>query len=171
LPIECPPAWQARPEVTPHPRREHRVTNAEFAKLRAELEPDIGPLPPAVGALEPGDRFQPLLLRVPSRPTADFLWPGVGDLLASDRVRALWREPCAVPRLWLTPPACPDTGTSPSPGRPHGWFMRCCSVVGMAFNDTQPCVPRRIVLATIGQHCHSTALPHAPAGAPPGNFG
>ena len=92
LPVDCPPAWQARPEVTPHPRRDHRVTNAEFAKLRAELEPDIGPLPPAVGALEPGDRFQPLLLRVPSRPTADFLWPGVGDLLASDRVRALWEH-------------------------------------------------------------------------------
>jgi hypothetical protein len=64
LPVDCPPAWQARPDVTPRPRRDHRVTNAEFAKLRAELESDIGPLPPALGGLEPGDRFQPLLLHV-----------------------------------------------------------------------------------------------------------
>ena len=92
LPIDCPPAWQSRREVSPSPRREHRVTNAEFAQLRAELEPAVGPLPAALGGLEPGDRFQPILLRVPSRPTADILWPGVGDLLASERVKALWER-------------------------------------------------------------------------------
>ena len=33
-----------------------------------------------------------MLLRVPSRPSADFLWPGVGDLLVSERVRTLWER-------------------------------------------------------------------------------
>lgn len=92
LPIDCPSLWEARPEVTPRPRREHRVTNAELAQLRVELEADVGPLPPGVGAFEPGDRFQPLLLRVPSRPEADVLWPGMGDLLAVERVRAAWEH-------------------------------------------------------------------------------
>ena len=92
LPVDCPPGWRARPELSAPPRRAHRVTAAEFVQLRAELEPDVGPLPPAFGGLEPGDRFQPLLLRVPSRPTADFLWPGVGDLVVSERVQTLWER-------------------------------------------------------------------------------
>lgn len=92
LPFDCPPAWSERPEVTPRRGREHRVTNAEFIQLRGELEPAIGPLPSKLGCLEPGDRFQPLMLRVPSRPAADFLWPGVGDVLASERVREAWER-------------------------------------------------------------------------------
>jgi hypothetical protein len=92
LPVDCPPAWESRPAFSPPPRRAHRVADAEFAQIRAELEPAIGPFPAALGGLEPGDRFQPVLLRVPSRPTADLLWPGVGDLLASERVRALWER-------------------------------------------------------------------------------
>jgi len=90
LPVDCPPTWRSRPEVSPRPRREHRVTNAEFAELRTKLGADVGPLPSTLGDLEPGDRFQPVLIRVPSRPSADFLWPGVGELLVSERVRLLF---------------------------------------------------------------------------------
>lgn len=92
LPVDCPLEWQHRPEVTPQPRREHRVTNAEFSDLRIELTPSLGPLPANFGALEPGDRFQPLLLRIGSRPESDFLWPEVGGFLLSERVKALWER-------------------------------------------------------------------------------
>lgn len=92
LPVDCPPDWRGRPEVTPQPRRDHRVTNAEFAQLRAELAPAVGPLPAALGALEPGDRFQPLLLRVRSRPDVDVLWPELGGFLISERVKTLWES-------------------------------------------------------------------------------
>jgi hypothetical protein len=92
LPVDCPAEWRGRPEVTPHPRRQHRVANAEFEALRDAIAPALDPLPPGMAPVERGDRFQPLLLRVPSRPEADFLWPGVGDILVSERVRALWER-------------------------------------------------------------------------------
>src|SRR5688572_193961 len=77
LPVECPESWRTRREVTPSPGRWLTVSPAEFEALRDELAPAVGVLPPPLGALQRGDRFQPLRLRVPSRPDADFLWPGV----------------------------------------------------------------------------------------------
>jgi len=38
-------------------------------------------------ALRPGDDFQPCFLDVPSRPRADFLWPSLGSLVVSERIR------------------------------------------------------------------------------------
>ena len=90
LPVDCPNEWRTRSDVTPSPRREHRVTNDEFARLREELGPALPSLPKSLGVLQPGDRFQPALLRVPSRPETDFLWPEVGQFLVSERVRAGW---------------------------------------------------------------------------------
>lgn len=69
------------------PRREHRITNAEFAELSARLAPALDLLPADMRPLQPGDSFQPLLLRLASTPEADVLWPGVGHLLVSERVR------------------------------------------------------------------------------------
>jgi hypothetical protein len=92
LPVDCPASWQGRPEVTPHPKREHRVRVAEFEQLRGELMPLLQPLPTSAAELQPGDRFQPLLLSVPSRPEADFLWPGAGDILVSERVKEAWEQ-------------------------------------------------------------------------------
>ena len=87
LPIDCPDAWRRRSEVVLPPRREYRTTNAQFAELSARLSPALDSLPADMGPLQPGDSFQPLLLRLASTPEVDVLWPGVGHILVSQRVR------------------------------------------------------------------------------------
>jgi len=134
LPVDCPPAWRSRPAVSPRPRREHRITNAAFAELRAKLDPDVGPLPSTLGGLEPGDRFQPVLVRVPSRPSADFLWPGVGDLLVSERVRSLWEHEAFTGAVFSRTEfervgrRAADAALRPRGGEPEGMLRRAVPV-------------------------------------------
>lgn len=70
------------------------MTNAEFAALRDEISGDLPALPDSLGPLQPGDAFQPTLMRIPSWPQADFLWPDgrLGTFLVSERVRELWER-------------------------------------------------------------------------------
>jgi len=86
LPFDCPADWQSR--LTPRRGYEYRVTNAEFDAMREELARAVANFPTSLGPLKPGDGFQPVLLKVPSRPKADFLWPPIA-VLVSERVRAL----------------------------------------------------------------------------------
>lgn len=44
--------------------------------------------------MRPGDELQPGFLDVPSRPEADFLWPSLGTLVVSDRIKNLLQKAC-----------------------------------------------------------------------------
>lgn len=44
--------------------------------------------------LRPGDKFQPCLLDIPSRPRADFLWASIGSLVVSEQIKNLLIECC-----------------------------------------------------------------------------
>ncbi|HEX6368951.1 MAG TPA: hypothetical protein VF006_08460 [Longimicrobium sp.] len=69
------------------------MTNAEFAALREEITPALAALPDSLGPVQPGDAFQPTVMRIPSWPEADFLWPDtrLGTFLVSERVLTLWK--------------------------------------------------------------------------------
>src|SRR5215217_1776650 len=72
LPVECPPEWRGRPEVTRQGRNDHRVHSSEFEALRAAVEPAVhdalGPRYRALLPLQPGDRFEPVQLVRGPRP-------------------------------------------------------------------------------------------------------
>ena len=91
LPITCPAALRRRKQLTnpwPIPLKAHKtlqnLVRREFAKQGVKL-----------GALFPGDSFQPSYLSVPSRPRVDFLWSSLGSLVVSQRVKTVF-EQCAL---------------------------------------------------------------------------
>jgi hypothetical protein len=45
-----------------------------------------------VPAFQPGDKFQPCYLDIPSRPRADFLWCSIGSVVISERVKCLFES-------------------------------------------------------------------------------
>ncbi|HKG90756.1 MAG TPA: hypothetical protein VKA84_02620 [Gemmatimonadaceae bacterium] len=92
LPIECPPELRGRPELSPRRGYEHRVRRAEFDQLRAELEPSLaGQIDPALLPLRPGDRFEPLVVRVFGPLQGDVMLLGILTRLVSERVHDAWR--------------------------------------------------------------------------------
>lgn len=82
---ECPPKFQQDKNL----REGWPISRTEHAKLQRELMAAIGIDGEPFIDLRPGDDFQPGYLDVPSRPTADFLWPGLRSFVVSDRVRDL----------------------------------------------------------------------------------
>jgi hypothetical protein len=84
LPYECPEALRNHKSILkglPIPLSEHLVLQTRvMAKLGINGEPFVD--------LRPGDRFQPSYLDIPSRPRADFLWPGC-SLVVSERIKDL----------------------------------------------------------------------------------
>jgi hypothetical protein len=85
LPQECPPKFRQHKNV----RERWPISRADHAKLQREVMAALGTKGEPFVGLQPGDDFQPNFLDVPSRPRADFLWPGLGTLVVTDRVRDL----------------------------------------------------------------------------------
>ena len=90
LPMECPLTFRNHHYLTnrwPISRKDHE-------KLQQELMKELGIEGEAFVRLRPGDDFQPSYLDVPSIPRADFLWPGPGNLVVSERVKELLQNVC-----------------------------------------------------------------------------
>lgn len=88
LPVECPPAWRARSELTLPRHGAHRALNAEFEALRDALTLDLpAALPRDLLPLQPGDGFAPAVWRAQAIPRTDFRTVQF-HLLVSARVRA-----------------------------------------------------------------------------------
>ena len=85
LPCECPPQLRTHPNML----ERWPVSRSEHAALQHELMAALGVDGEAFVDLRPGDALQPGFLDVPSRVRADFLWPGSGHLVVSDRVQRL----------------------------------------------------------------------------------
>jgi hypothetical protein len=122
LPVECPPGWG---EADGGYR-----TNAEFAAVRAALEPELPPEVAPLLPLQPGDRFAPGRWRVPSWPTADVLWPEIGAALVSDRLRHAL-ERARITGVYFAPVVLERVGRTPARratrrrgGEPEGAWRR-----------------------------------------------
>jgi hypothetical protein len=88
LPIALPDSLQRRKNLKkrwPISLKAHRALGSEVqeALRRCGVE---------ATALEPGDRFQPCYLDIPSRPRADFLWCSLGSVVVSERPRELFKS-------------------------------------------------------------------------------
>ncbi len=83
LSVDCPDDLRSHKNVTsgwPVSRGEHEALQRRFmTALALQGEP--------FKVLRPGDEFQPCYLNVPSRPRAGFLWPSLGGLVVSERIR------------------------------------------------------------------------------------
>lgn len=99
------------------------ISLVDHAKLQQEVMAKIGMHGQVFVDLRPGDTFQPGFLDIPSRPTADFLWPCLGSFVVADRIKDLLLEFCSTdvavcsvtPRKIGTldatlPPPMPSTG-------------------------------------------------------------
>lgn len=90
LPFVCPESLRGVIEPLSSaslPLAEHKALQKElFAALGQEGEPFID--------LAPGANFEPCCLDIPSRPRADFLWPGLGTFLVSERIRNVLLASC-----------------------------------------------------------------------------
>jgi Protein of unknown function (Gmx_para_CXXCG) len=84
LPYALPEELQSRKEL----RDSWPIEGAAHQRLRAEVLAALRRQGADIEALEPGDRFQPGFLDVPSRPEADFLWSNIGSVVVSERIRA-----------------------------------------------------------------------------------
>ena len=83
LPYALPDSLRNRKQLRggwPLDHEAHRELQAEVLRtLRAEGR--------VLEAVQPGDRFQPGVLDIPSRPEADFLWAAIGSVVVSERIR------------------------------------------------------------------------------------
>jgi hypothetical protein len=65
------------------------ISDEEHAALQKELggflEKEIAPFV----TFRPGDSFQPAYLDIPSKPTADFLWPNIRSFVVSERMKRM----------------------------------------------------------------------------------
>ncbi len=113
LPIQCPPAWRTSDDLRPRRGQWHYRTNAEFAALRARLEPELPATMAPLLPLQPGDQFAPAQWRVPSWPTDDILWPEIGAALVSERLR-LALEDAGVTGLSFAPVVVERFGNKPA---------------------------------------------------------
>lgn len=90
LSYECPESLKSHKnfkERWPVSRSEHTALQQQlFAALGARGEPFID--------LRPGDTLQPCYLDIPSRPRADFLWPYLGVLVVSGRIKDFFLNTC-----------------------------------------------------------------------------
>ena len=83
LPYDCPAAFHRHKNIT----ERWPITRKEHAALQTELLRVLPVNGKPFSALRPGDDFQPSFLDVPSRPRADFLWPSLGSLVVSERIK------------------------------------------------------------------------------------
>ncbi len=113
LPVECPPGWRDGDDAQPRRGRSHYRTNAEFAALRAALEPDLPPEIAPLLPLQPGDQFAPARWTVPSWPVDDVLWPEIGAALVSDRLRDVL-EWAGVTGVYFAPVVVERVGRKPA---------------------------------------------------------
>lgn len=90
LSCECPESLKSLKHFKnrwPVSRDEHSALQQQlFAALGTNGEPFID--------LCPGDTLQPCYLDIPSRPHADFLWPYLGVLVVSERIRDVFLNTC-----------------------------------------------------------------------------
>lgn len=70
------------------------ISNSDHAKLQEKIMAALRMQGEPFIDLRPGDAFQPCYLDIPSRPAADFLWPCLGSLVVSERIRDLFLEVC-----------------------------------------------------------------------------
>jgi hypothetical protein len=91
LPYECPADLRGHKNLTVR----WAIPLEEFKQLRQEVLREFKTAGVPVSKLQPGDDFQPCYLDVPSKPRADFLWPSLGSLLVSERMKDLLTEYCA----------------------------------------------------------------------------
>jgi hypothetical protein len=70
------------------------ISRSDHANLQLKVFTELGIRGEPFVDLRPGDNFQPCFLDVPSRPQADFLWPGLGSFIVADRIRDLFVEIC-----------------------------------------------------------------------------
>lgn len=110
LPHPLPPSIVKRVELETAP-----LDPAPHRELCAAVEKAFGDEGVHV-RVQPGDAFSPLRVRLPTFPTADFLWPSVGGPIVSARVHDALKEHkirgaalCEVmwQRLGSTPPTLP----------------------------------------------------------------
>lgn len=90
VPFECPES--IRGEMSSFDCR-HSVLREEHLRLQQRLFEEAGVQGKPFVDIQPGYRFPPLYLDIPSRPRADFLWP-FGGLLVSARIRNLLVDLC-----------------------------------------------------------------------------
>jgi hypothetical protein len=88
LPYSLPPGFMNRKELTGH----HSIPLADFKQLTRKINQELEKSGAGIIDLEPGDKFQPSYLDIPSRPDADFLWASCGSVLISERIRILFEE-------------------------------------------------------------------------------
>ncbi len=88
LPFECPEVFRGVKEIN----RGWPVPSARFVELRDALLSELRREGHETDSLQPGDDFQPVYLRFPSRPRSDFLWSTLGSVIVSQRVKDLFES-------------------------------------------------------------------------------
>lgn len=90
LPFDCPESFRCHKNIKdgwPIAASEHEAFQKNLMSvLQINGVPFVD--------LRPGDSFQPCFLDVPSRPRADFLWPSIGSLVVSERIKNILVETC-----------------------------------------------------------------------------
>jgi hypothetical protein len=83
LPYDCPPSFRHHKNIV----KKWPITREEHAALQKQMLRTLHIEGQPFAALRPGDDFQPCFLDVPSCPCADFLWPSLGSLVVSERIK------------------------------------------------------------------------------------
>lgn len=84
LPFLCPPSMRRNKFLRDY---EDDVSVAEFSQVCSKLAGTLRRAGVDSVQFSPGAKLQPCFLDIPSRPTADFLWPGTWTIVVSDRVK------------------------------------------------------------------------------------
>jgi hypothetical protein len=79
----------------PQIRNDHRfksrwpISYEEHAAMQKEIAGYLNKEFVSFVTFRPGDNFQPAYLNIPSKPTADFLWPNIRSFVVSERMKKL----------------------------------------------------------------------------------
>ncbi len=88
LPIECPDSLRKKK----HFLERWPISNEQHEAVQAELRLELKIRGITAAEFRPGDDLQPCYFDVPSRPEADFLWPGLYGPVVSERVKVSFED-------------------------------------------------------------------------------
>lgn len=91
LPFVCPDSFRNHNHII----NGWPVTRLKHENLQKEIMTALQINGPSFVGLRPGDDFQPCFWDVPSRPRADFLWPSIGSLIVSERIKNVLIDSCS----------------------------------------------------------------------------